>query len=163
MVWYLFILCRHSPRELGFNRVCVDQSDLSNYAGTQGEKGQDGLEKWRWMDRKVAIRTGWRNVWQWEKHARPYSDLLQALKGEHLSALVLNRRDLNFCVCSTPLREARNKCCKLPRQQGVSRFGLAVGRQTGKQKVLGSIPLRLSFFFKSCGLWTLSCDFVPHN
>ena len=28
---------------------------------------------------------------------------------------------------------------------------------------LGSIPLRLSFLFKSCGLWTLSCDFVPHN
>ena len=27
----------------------------------------------------------------------------------------------------------------------------------------GSIPLRLSFLFKSCGLWTLSCDFVPHN
>ena len=22
---------------------------------------------------------------------------------------------------------------------------------------------RLSFLFKSCGLWTLSCDFVPHN
>ena len=28
---------------------------------------------------------------------------------------------------------------------------------------LGSIPLRLSFLFKSCGLWTRSCDFVPHN
>ena len=24
-------------------------------------------------------------------------------------------------------------------------------------------PLRLSFHFKRCGLWTLSCDFVPHN
>ena len=23
--------------------------------------------------------------------------------------------------------------------------------------------LRLSFLFKSCGLWTLSCAFVPHN
>ena len=23
--------------------------------------------------------------------------------------------------------------------------------------------LRLSFLFRSCGLWTLSCDFVPHN
>ena len=30
----------------------------------------------------------------------------------------------------------------------VSQFGLAV---------------RLSFLFKNCGLWTLSCDFVPHN
>ena len=33
-----------------------------------------------------------------------------------------------------------------------------------KQGDLGSNPLRLSFFFKSCGLWTLpNCDFVPHN
>ena len=23
--------------------------------------------------------------------------------------------------------------------------------------------LRLSFLFTSCGLWTLSCDFVPRN
>ena len=45
----------------------------------------------------------------------------------------------------------------------VSRFGLAVRRWAGKQKDLGSNLLRLSFLFKSCGLWTLSCDFVPHN
>ena len=32
-----------------------------------------------------------------------------------------------------------------------------------KQKDLGSNPLRLPFLFKSCGLWTLSCDFVRHN
>ena len=44
-----------------------------------------------------------------------------------------------------------------------SRFGLAVRRSAGKQKDLGSNLLRLSFHFKSCGLWTLSCDFVPHN
>ena len=31
------------------------------------------------------------------------------------------------------------------------------------QKDLGSKPLRFWFLFKSCGLWTLSCDFVPHN
>ena len=43
------------------------------------------------------------------------------------------------------------------------RFGLAVRRLAGKQKDLGSNPLRLSFLFKSCGLWTLSCDFVPRN
>ena len=30
----------------------------------------------------------------------------------------------------------------------VSRFGLAVRRQAGKQKDLGSIPLRLSFLFE---------------
>ena len=45
----------------------------------------------------------------------------------------------------------------------VSRYGLAVRRSAGKQRDLGSNPLRLSFLFKSCGLWTLSCEFVPHN
>ena len=35
--------------------------------------------------------------------------------------------------------------------------------KAGKQRDFGSNPLRLSLFFKSCGLWTLSCDFVPHN
>ena len=29
-----------------------------------------------------------------------------------------------------------------------------------KQKGLSSIPLRLSFLFKSCGLWTRSCVFL---
>ena len=43
---------------------------------------------------------------------------------------------------------------------GVSRCGLAVRRLAGKQKDHGSIRFgRLSFLFKSCGLWTLSCDF----
>ena len=37
----------------------------------------------------------------------------------------------------------------------VSRFGLAVKRSAGKQKGHGSVPLRLSFYFKCCGLWTL--------
>ena len=45
----------------------------------------------------------------------------------------------------------------------VSRFGLAVRRQAGKQRDLGSNLLQLSFHFEGCGLWTLSCDFVPHN
>ena len=44
----------------------------------------------------------------------------------------------------------------------VSRFDLVVKSQAGKQKDLGSNLLWLSFLFKSCGLWTLSCDFVPH-
>ena len=35
--------------------------------------------------------------------------------------------------------------------------------KAGKRNDLGSIPLRLSFLFKSCGLWTRSCDFVPHD
>ena len=34
------------------------------------------------------------------------------------------------------------------RARQVSRFGLAVRRQAGKQKGLGSIPLRLSVLFK---------------
>ena len=45
----------------------------------------------------------------------------------------------------------------------VIRFGPAVRHQAGKQRDLESNPLRLSFLFKSCGMWTLSCDFVPHN
>ena len=32
-----------------------------------------------------------------------------------------------------------------------------------KRRDVGSNPFRLSFLFKSCGLWTLSCDFVPPN
>ena len=39
------------------------------------------------------------------KQAWLYTDLLQALKVEHLSAAVLNREDFNFCVRSNPLRE----------------------------------------------------------
>ena len=35
--------------------------------------------------------------------------------------------------------------------------------KAGKRRDLGSNPLRLSFLFKSCGLWTLSCDLVPHS
>ena len=46
----------------------------------------------------------------------------------------------------------------------VSRFGLAVRRyEAGKQRDLGSNLLRLSFHFKGCCLWTLSCDLVPLN
>ena len=55
---------------------------------------------------------------------------------------------------------------KMERERNIfleSRFGLAVRRKAGKRKDLGSIPLRFSFLFKSCGLWTRSCDFVPHN
>ena len=33
----------------------------------------------------------------------------------------------------------------------------------GKQRDFGSNLLQLSFLFKSYDLWTLSCDFVPHN
>ena len=43
------------------------------------------------------------------------------------------------------------------------RFGLAVRREAGKQRDLVLNLLRLCFHLKSCGLWTLSCDFVPHN
>ena len=35
--------------------------------------------------------------------------------------------------------------------------------EADKQRDLGSNPLRLSFLVNSSGLWTLSCDFVPHN
>ena len=52
------------------------------------------------------------------------------------------------------------KYIRLHSQNWVSRFGLAVA---GKLRDLGSNPLRLSFLFKNCGLWTLSCDFVHHS
>ena len=45
----------------------------------------------------------------------------------------------------------------------ISREPVWPSGKAGKQKGLGSIPLRLSRLFKKvCGLWTLSCDFVPH-
>ena len=47
--------------------------------------------------------------------------------------------------------------------RNISRFGLAVRHKAGKQRDLGSNLLRLSFLFKGCGLWPLSCDFVPHK
>ena len=45
----------------------------------------------------------------------------------------------------------------------VNRFGLAVRRQAGKQKGLGSIPFRLSFLFKKVVVCGQSCDFVPYS
>ena len=36
-------------------------------------------------------------------------------------------------------------------------------KKDARQRNFGSIPLRLSFLFKSHGLLTLSCDFVSHN
>ena len=45
----------------------------------------------------------------------------------------------------------------------VSQFGLAIRCSAGMQKDLDSVPFLLSFLFKSCGLWTLSSDCVPHN
>ena len=45
----------------------------------------------------------------------------------------------------------------------VSRFGLAVRRQAGERKDLGSIPLRrFSFLFEKVVVCGLSCDFVRH-
>ena len=53
--------------------------------------------------------------------------------------------------CSRP-----NKTAGTLQNVTASRFGLAIRRKVGKQKDLGSIPLRLSFFFKSCNLQTVS-------
>ena len=65
---------------------------------------------------RSKLRQG-RSTWQWVKHARLYSELLQALKGESLSALVLNREDLNFCVRSTPLRGSQPHKQKLKEEE----------------------------------------------
>ena len=45
---------------------------------------------------------------------------------------------------------------------GMARESASVDSEHGKQRDLGSNPLRLSFPLESCGLWTLFCDFVPH-
>ena len=45
----------------------------------------------------------------------------------------------------------------------MSRFSPAVKAKAGKQKDLGSIPLRLSFLFKKVVVYGQSCDFVLHN
>ena len=43
----------------------------------------------------------------------------------------------------------------------VSQFGLAASCQAGKQMENGLISF--SSVFPSCGLWTQSCDSLPHN
>ena len=48
----------------------------------------------------------------------------------------------------------------------VSRFGLAVRRLAGKRKDLGSIPLRLSFFFKKvvvCAHCLVTLSITPYS
>ena len=61
------------------------------------------------------------------------------------------------------IRWRLHKTGRFSYREGVGRFGLAVRRYAGKQRDLGSNLLRLSLFLKSCGLWTLTCDFVPRN
>ena len=60
------------------------------------------------------------------------------------------------------MEEARNNRVQLYREhQG--RFGLAVRRYSGKQKGLGSIPLRLSFLFEKvvvCGHCLVTLSFT---
>ena len=50
-------------------------------------------------------------------------------------------------------------------QEGYSMWVEDVSRfwASGKAGKLGSNPLRLSFLFNSCGLWTVSSDFVTYN
>ena len=49
-------------------------------------------------------------------------------------------------------------CSTFPHQATGSRLGQAVRRYAGKRQDLSSIPLRISFLVKGCGLWTLPCD-----
>ena len=58
--------------------------------------------------------------------------------------------DLVWALCATSLGDPLKYRLPLYTTSIVSRFGLAV--LAGKQKDLGSIPLRLSSLFKSCGL-----------
>ena len=77
--------------------------------------------------------------------------------------------DKYTCVLSTSIIVLNTMLCfeNQSHYHGIKthkiQFGLAVRHEAGKQRDLGLNPLQLSFLFKSCGLWTLSCDFVPHN
>ena len=61
------------------------------------EKTDRGFNKWNWTDNGGKKRYSW----PWAKHAKVYSDLLQDLKSEPLTALGSQHGDLNFCVRST--------------------------------------------------------------
>ena len=62
--------------------------------------GED-LEKMKVNESGRYLGQG-RNSWQCVKHAWLYSDLLQALNGEHLSALGSQQREHSFCIRSPP-------------------------------------------------------------
>ena len=49
------------------------------------------------------------------------------------------------------------------RERKISPGYLNIPHEFSVQRDLDSNLLRLSFHFKNCGLWILSCDFVPHN
>ena len=89
--------------------------------------------------------TSWLRVWEalwqewmWRKVDHPSVSLRKSAAP--------NRRALTIHDMTW-----HDTCCE-------TRFGLAV-----RQRDHGSILIRLSILFKSCGLWTLSCDFVPHS
>ena len=77
-------------------------------------------------------------------------------------SLVVRDKDTRQCP-QTPTFEERGEPKRNRTGSYQKRFGLAVRRYAGKQRDLGSNPLRLSFLFKSCGLWTLSFDFVHYS
>ena len=77
-----------------------------------------------------------------------------SVRQSHISSRYLESR-------TSPLKKLYNRLLtRRPTCEPVWPSGKAVG---GKQRDLGSNLLRLSFLFKSCGLRTLSCDFVPHD
>ena len=71
-----------------------------------------------------------------------------------------------FSEASRPVDNRRIDCCYC-----IERLEFLLFRckpvwpsgKAGEQKDPGSISFRFSLLFKSCGLWTLTCDFVPHN
>ena len=74
----------------------------------------------------------------------PDNDLPTIFSANPLQKPQLNPIRQDVLVCSN---------CELVRPSG----------KAGKHRDLSSNPLQLSFLFKSCGLWTRSCDFVPHS
>ena len=84
-----------------------------------------------------------------------YADLRSALDAIFTSLdWVLNSLTLTSGTALTRL-------ASLYIPSGLSRFGLAVRSWAGKQKDLGSIPLRFSFLFKCCGSWTVYFVTLP--
>ena len=77
-------------------------------------------------------------------------------KGLLLEAMVPSLISLMVSVDVKHHGRSRRLCCSEP----VWPSGKVLA---SKHKDFGSIPLRLSFLFKACGLWTVSSDFVPHR
>jgi len=105
---------------LFFVVVVVHSPDEHSGGVTQYTKNEG-----KWTG-KVENRTR-KSSWQWAKHAWLYSDLLQAVKEEHLAAWRSQQRDFNFC--SIPQWGVSQD---LPKHCWVSKKPCRIAWKTGK-------------------------------